>query len=139
MDSIDNYINIIHTFMNQGDSGYRSLYEALKRDIDRHKESLEKLEKCLEIVDNLKFKPGSVVVHKTYGNGLVLCPYVKDLLESNAQAFAYDQILDKFENDLGYVVQFVKNENGRFIFVKEIVKEDDIMPYTEASKILYGE
>jgi hypothetical protein len=139
MDSINNYIHTIHTFMNQGDSGYKSLFEALKRDIERHKESLKKLEKCLKIVDNLKFKPGSVVVHKTLGNGLVLCPYVKDLLEGGGSAFAYDEILDKFENDLGYVVQFVKQENSRFIFVKEIVKEEDIMPYTEASKILYGE
>ncbi len=139
MDSHDNYINTIQTFMNQGDSGYRSLYESLKRDINRHKDALEKLEKCLEIVDNLKFKPGSVVVHKTYGNGLVLCPYIKDLLDGGGEAFAYDQILDKFENDLGYVVQFVKSENGRFTFVKEVVKEEDIMPYTEASSILYGE
>lgn len=135
--TIDQYINTIFTFMNQNEYGYRSLYEALQKDIKKHKDSLEKLEKCLEIVENLKFKPGSVVVHKTLGNGLVLCPYIKDMLEANS--FPYDEILEKFEKDLGYVVQFVKNENGRFIFVKEIVKEDDIMPYTEASKILYGE
>jgi hypothetical protein len=125
--------------MSQWDNSYKSLYETLKRDIERHKQSLEKLEKCLKIVDNLKFKPGSVVVHKTFGNGLVLCPYVKDLLEMNGQAFAYDEVLNKFEKDLGYVVQFVKQENSYFTFVKEIVKEEDIMPYTEASKILYGE
>lgn len=135
MDRVD-YINTILTFFN---GGYRSLYESLQRDIKHHKEVVEKLEKCMKIIENLKFKPGAVVVHKSLGNGLVLCPYIKDLLEGNGSAFAYDDIIDKFENDLGYVVQFVKNENGRFTFVKEIVKEEEIMPYTEASKILYGE
>lgn len=137
MDRVD-YINTILTFFNGGD-GYRSLYESLQRDIKHYKEVVEKLEKCMKIIENLKFKPGAVVVHKSLGNGLVLCPYIKDLLEGNGSAFAYDDIIDKFENDLGYVVQFVKNENGRFTFVKEIVKEEEIMPYTEASKILYGE
>jgi hypothetical protein len=133
------YINTILTFFNDGDKSYKSLQEEIKRDIERHRNSLDKLEKCLKIVENLKFKPGSVVVHKQLGNGLVLCPYIKEMMEMNGHAFSYDEILDKFQNDLGYIVQFVKNDNGKISFVKEIVKEDDIMPYTEASKILYGE
>lgn len=139
MKSANDYLNTVFTFIGDGDKGYKSLQEEIKRDIERHKNSLEKLEKCLKIVENLKFKPGSVVVHKQLGNGLVLCPYVKELMDFGGQAYSYDEILDKFQNDLGYVVQFVKNENGKISFVKEIVKEDDIMPYTEASKILYGE
>jgi hypothetical protein len=134
-----NYINTILTFFNDGDKSYKSLQEEIKRDIERHRNSLEKLEKCLEIVENLKFKPGSVVVHKQLGNGLVLCPYVEEMMERSEQTFSYDEILDKFQNNLGYIVQFVKNDNGRVSFVKELVKEEDIMPYTEASKILYGE
>jgi hypothetical protein len=128
---------IMHTLLGGDTNGYRSLYESLRKDISRHKESLEKLEKCLALVDQLKFKPGSVVVHKTFGNGLVLCPYIKELVEN--QAFHFDDILEKFETDLGYVVQFVKAEGGMFKYVKEVVKEEDIMPYTGASQILYGE
>lgn len=139
MKNVYDYLNTVFTFIGDGDKGYKSLQEEIKRDIERHKNSLEKLEKCLKIVENLKFKPGSVVVHKQLGNGLVLCPYVKELMDFDSQAYSYDEILDRFQNDLGYVVQFVKNENGKISFVKEIVKEDDIMPYTEASKILYGE
>lgn len=138
MNTKSDYSNILHTLFNDT-YGYRSLYESLQKDVERHKYALEKLEKCMKIVDNLKFKPGAVVVHKQLGNGLVLCPYVKYLIDFHTQGFEYEQILEKFETDLGYVVQFVKAENGKFNFVKEIVKEEDIMPYTEASKILYGE
>lgn len=135
------YVASVGMMLNDNANSYRSLYESLKYMKAQRLEEVAKLERCIEIVENLKFKPGSVVVHKTLGNGLVLCPYVKDAMDMGySNSISYDNLVQNFENSVGYVVQFVKmDENTKsFNFIKEVVTENEIMPYDKASATIYG-
>jgi adenosyl cobinamide kinase/adenosyl cobinamide phosphate guanylyltransferase len=115
---------------------HKNLEEAIKDKIAETTTQLESLNKCLEIIKSLKYKPGEIVVHREHGNGLVLCPYIKELSDYNG--ISYKDLLEKFENELAYVVHFVKKSKDSISVVKEIVKEEELMPYTTSSKVLFG-
>jgi len=115
---------------------HKNLEESLKEKIEQTNKQLENLNKCLQVVKSLKYKPGEIVVHKEHGNGLVLCPFIKELNDFND--ITYNDLLNKFENELAYVVHFVKKSKESISIIKEVVKEEELMPYTASSKVLFG-
>jgi len=130
IDNLDDMLNYNLT------TYHKNLEESLKEKIEQTNKQLENLNKCLEVVRSLKYKPGEIVVHKEHGNGLVLCPFIKELNDFND--ITYNDLLNKFENELAYVVHFVKKSKESISIIKEVVKEEELMPYTASSKVLFG-
>ena len=126
---------------------YKELEDILAKHLEQTKKFNNLVKKCLKKVKKLKYKPGDVVFHPTHGNGIVVTPFIHDMIEiykTNDFSRHYE-IPKEMEGKDGYVVHFVKVEKSQEPFrsnsvniSRTFVLEKEIVPYTEHVKVLYG-
>lgn len=126
---------------------YKELESILTKHLEETKKFNKLIKKCLKKVQKLKYKPGDVVFHPVHGNGLVVTPFIHDMLEiyKSTDFSRHYEIPKDMEGKDGYVVHFVKAEKSQEPFrsnsvtiSRNFVLENEIVPYSDQVKVLYG-
>lgn len=136
---IQEYIEGIKSLTNT--SGYTNTERNLGKDIENKAialfDELKVLIKTAKQLKELKYKVGEIVFHQKHGPCFVVAINLPDLLRTNNNSFSFNNEIDL--QNVGYIIMSVGvTGSGSSIIHKHFVKEDELIPYTDATKVLFN-
>lgn len=133
---IDDYVRNITT-LDKEESSHREsdLLKAVNTKASALFQELQDLIKTAKALKNMKYKAGDIVHHPKHGPSFILAINLPLLIKNN-NSFGYGSSISVEE--VGYILIGVQAEKTGSRVNKYFAKEDELVPYSDATKILYG-
>jgi len=133
---IDDYVRNI-TALDKEEGSYREndLLKAVNTKANALFTELQDLIKTAKSLKNMKYKAGEIVHHPKHGPSFVIAINLPSLIKHN-NSFGYGSSISLEE--VGYILVSVQTEKQGSRVNKYFAKEDELVPYSDATKILYG-
>lgn len=133
---IDDYVRNITT-VDKDETSHREndLLKAINTKASALFEELQDLIKTAKALKNMKYKAGEIVHHQKHGPSFILAVNLPTLIKNNG-SFGYGSSISLEE--VGYILISVQAEKQGSRVNKYFAKENELVPYSDATKILYG-
>lgn len=128
---IKEYIESVENLKSGSNIRERNLLSVIESRAVECFDELKKLIKSAKALKELKYKSGDIVVHQKYGKCFIVAIALPEILNNG-----FHPSIDSKE--AGYIVVSIQDNGMSSSVLRNFVKEDEIVPYTHATEVLYG-